>query len=140
MSPKITKSTKPLLIILLLGLVIIGGVYYTSMPGPKRIISDIQTTHELIKRLDKSIVSIKQKSVVDAPLTEHLNEKGIGGYDFLLSGVLWDIKKPLALLNDKVVGLGEEIEGFKVVEIKEESVRLSDRHGKEQVVYIYENE
>jgi len=44
--------------------------------------------------------------------------------DLVLSGIIWDAKKPYCIINEKVVKVGDEISGYKVVEIKKDSVSV----------------
>lgn len=39
-----------------------------------------------------------------------------------LKAIIWDRQRPLALINDKVVGIGDTIAGGKIVDIKENEV------------------
>lgn len=39
-----------------------------------------------------------------------------------LEGIIWDEKNPIAVVNDKVVGIGDVISGAKIIEIKENEV------------------
>jgi hypothetical protein len=41
-----------------------------------------------------------------------------------LEGIVWDKKKPLALINNKVLGEGEIIKGAKIVKINKREVKL----------------
>jgi hypothetical protein len=43
-----------------------------------------------------------------------------------LGGVAWDEKSPKAIINDQIVGIGDEVAGNKVVDIKQDRVLLSD--------------
>lgn len=43
-----------------------------------------------------------------------------------LSGIIWDPSHPLAIINGVPLGIGEEIEGFRVLEILEDRVTLTD--------------
>ncbi len=43
-----------------------------------------------------------------------------------LEGILWDARKPAALINDTLVEVGSSVGGWKVVEIREDRVSLSD--------------
>ncbi len=45
---------------------------------------------------------------------------------FVLKGILWDARSPSAIVNDRVVSLGEEIGRWHVVEIQKDRVILSD--------------
>lgn len=49
-----------------------------------------------------------------------------------LEGIFWDPASPMAIINDKIVGEGDKIEGAEVVEIKEDRVIL--RYGEEQSI------
>lgn len=42
------------------------------------------------------------------------------------SGILWDPQQPLALINGRTLGIGEEVEGYRVLEITRDTVTLSD--------------
>lgn len=39
-----------------------------------------------------------------------------------LEGIIWDEKKPIAVINDKVVGIGDEISGAKIIDIRQNEV------------------
>lgn len=44
----------------------------------------------------------------------------------LLSGILWDEKNPSAIINGRIVGIGDKVDGNTVVSIKQDSVILND--------------
>ena len=48
--------------------------------------------------------------------------------DLSLTGIIWDKKKPLAVINGKMLGIGDTIKGAKVRKIHKESVLLR-KHG-----------
>jgi hypothetical protein len=54
--------------------------------------------------------------------------RGSGGLlDALnLSGILWDAAQPMAIINGEMVGVGETIEGYRVVGITQATVAVSD--------------
>lgn len=39
-----------------------------------------------------------------------------------LEGIIWDEKNPMAIINDKVAGIGDTVSGAKVVEIRQNEV------------------
>lgn len=39
-----------------------------------------------------------------------------------LEGIIWDEKKPIAVINDKVVSIGDEVSGARIVEIRQNEV------------------
>lgn len=43
-----------------------------------------------------------------------------------LDGIVWDEESPYAIINDEIVKVGDEIAGNKVIDIKVDSVTLSD--------------
>lgn len=43
-----------------------------------------------------------------------------------LEGILWDVRKPTALINGTLAEVGSSVNGWKVLEIKEDRVTLSD--------------
>lgn len=45
-----------------------------------------------------------------------------------LTGIIWDKKKPIAVINGKMLGVGDIIKGAKVKKIQKESVMLR-KHG-----------
>lgn len=55
--------------------------------------------------------------------------KDISG--MILKGIIWDEKAPVAIINEKIVRKGDEIEGKKVIEIEKDKVILYD--GKDNI-------
>jgi hypothetical protein len=43
---------------------------------------------------------------------------------FVLSGILWDVREPAAVVNDTVVGVGSEVGKYRVIQITETNVLL----------------
>ena len=48
------------------------------------------------------------------------------GGKLILDGIAWDKKSPRAVINDRIVEVGDEIGGMSVVEIKKDRVILND--------------
>lgn len=44
--------------------------------------------------------------------------------DLVLSGIVWDSNKPYCIINEKVVKTDDDISGYKVMEIKKDSVSV----------------
>lgn len=44
--------------------------------------------------------------------------------ELILSGIIWDVQKPYCIINEKVVKAGDEISGYKVVDIEKDSVSV----------------
>jgi len=49
-----------------------------------------------------------------------------GRQDLNLSGIMWSLKKPLAVINDRIVKVGDKILGSVVIEIDKEKVILNN--------------
>lgn len=43
-----------------------------------------------------------------------------------LSGILWDASAPIAIINGQMLRVGEELEGYRVTEITQDRVLLTD--------------
>lgn len=50
-----------------------------------------------------------------------------GGVDLKLTGILWDLQNPQALINDRICEKGDKIDGFQIIEIQENKVILTDQ-------------
>ena len=48
----------------------------------------------------------------------------VSGFD--LSGILWDATQPIAVINGQMLRVGDELESYKVTQIAQDSVLLSD--------------
>ena len=44
----------------------------------------------------------------------------------ILNGIIWDDKKPMAIINDNVVGVGDHVGSNQVADIQQDRVILSD--------------
>lgn len=49
--------------------------------------------------------------------------------DLVLSGIIWDAKKPYCIINEKVVKIGDGISGYKILEINKDSVTVESGDG-----------
>ncbi|MDD5449290.1 MAG: hypothetical protein PHO42_01655 [Candidatus Omnitrophica bacterium] len=49
----------------------------------------------------------------------------LGSSDLVLSGIIWEEERPVALINDRAIAEGEQIAGFKVVKIMQDEVILA---------------
>ena len=48
----------------------------------------------------------------------------VGG--FTLSGILWDTQRPIAIINGQMLQVGEELDGYRVADISQDHVSLTD--------------
>lgn len=58
------------------------------------------------------------------------NDRLIAASGFSLKGIIWDSKKPSAVINEQVLGVGDVIGDFKIIQIKQESVILENAGSK----------
>lgn len=74
----------------------------------------------------------KEDPAADQPVGRQEGQLGLlpAGDDqsskIMLTGIFWDAKNPLAIINGKIVGLGQPVGGKKVAGIKRDRVILSD--------------
>lgn len=64
----------------------------------------------------------------------------VGRESFKLKGVARDGTRPVAFIDDRTVGLGEEVEGYRLIEIGNESVTFLDPKGRRYVIGLYGGE
>ena len=48
----------------------------------------------------------------------------VSGFD--LSGILWDPSQPIAIINGQMLRVGDEVEGYRVTAITQDTVSISD--------------
>lgn len=61
----------------------------------------------------------------------------IGRETFKLKGIARDGSHPVAFIDNRTLGIGESIEGYKLIEIGNESVTFLDPRGKRYIVGLY---
>ena len=71
------------------------------------------------KNLSSEGVEISEEQIQILPVES--KSKG-----FKLNGIMYDDKKPLAIINGRLVGVGDRIQGHRVLAIEQNSVRLED--------------
>ena len=58
------------------------------------------------------------------PFTGGASGGQVSGFD--LSGILWDATQPIAVINGEMRHVGDEVDGYRIVAITEETVSISD--------------
>ena len=58
------------------------------------------------------------------PFTGGSAGEEVGG--FALSGILWDPSQPIAIINGQMLRVGDEVEGYRVTAITQDTVSISD--------------
>ncbi|MEI8351349.1 MAG: hypothetical protein WCG36_03450 [bacterium] len=67
-----------------------------------------------------------------APVEEPLSE-----VSFKLSGIIRDSKRPLAMTDRGVFGVGDEIDDFTIIAIADDKVTVKSRQGRREVLKLY---
>ena len=118
-------------IVLCIGAVI--SLIYGITSGPNRrrtVTSASERSTDKIAPTARHIIPIERHAAktnfVSWDRNPFTQKKVIGPKELTLSGVIWDDKEPKALINNVVVGIGDEIEGNTVIDIKQDSVILND--------------
>jgi type II secretory pathway component PulC len=91
-------------------------------------------------RLDADAVAVDvswRPAAAPAPVAVKAD---VGRESFKLKGVARDGTQPVAFIDDRTVGLGEEIEGYRLIEIGNESVTFLDPKGRRYVIGLYGGE
>ncbi|MBN3037930.1 MAG: hypothetical protein JW869_00770 [Candidatus Omnitrophica bacterium] len=99
-----------------------------------------QVSSELIQRMDELMTSIKEKSeakVLKVNFSKPDEKSEKHQIKISLSGILWSTNNPFAIVNNQIVGLGDEVAQFHVEEIAEQSILLRDKDGNKKTVYMY---
>lgn len=80
------------------------------------------------RRTTGHIRAAQQKRMSEVTWTRDPFADGMrqGGSAFSLAGILWDPNKPLAIINGQTLGVGETVDGFKVLVIAADHVTVSD--------------
>jgi len=104
---------------------------------------------QLGHRIDLVSESISRTiSAPRVPLSmDHLEAKGNAPHvmeddaiEFRVEGVVMNERTPLVITSHGVAGLGEEVDGFKVVDIQSDAVTFMDRKGHSTKVGLYKEE
>ncbi len=113
-----------------------------------------ERSRQLAAEADQVAASVHKRRLADAAVinldglvTRQQQETGIvfaaaapvltTGITFRVRGVVPRGEHPLAFVDDRTLGIGEEINGFKVIAIADESVTFRDPTGKTQSVSVY---
>ena len=136
------KGDKGMSIVMLFVCVLVIGtlvtIVYHVVERPRRIANVPKGLDQLIKQLDKTIDSVKEKTKVESLNFEITQEAEAQDENELsLSGVLWSGKNSLAIINKKIVGLGDRVSDCWVTDIEEDRVTLRCREEGEKVIRCY---
>ncbi len=160
MSAGNTSKRKPAKVLLLAALLAlaVGGVVlswrWSQGSGPVFSSgSSGAATSPLASEVEKLAKSVRDRLAQDAeqldvgwrpaaapapmPVAQASGRAEAGRAGFKLKGIARDGTQPVAFIDNRTVGLGEEVEGYKLIEIGDESVTFLDPRGKRYVVGLY---
>jgi len=86
--------------------------------------ADKETPEFLLKELRRNN-PFRADQAIGIPMARDASGRG-------LRGIIWDVKKPYALIGDTAITEGDAIDGKKVMKINRDSVILKD--GQEEVI------
>jgi hypothetical protein len=93
----------------------ISGTGATSVAGAD---AQLSTRREEQRRYAQSLAWARD------PFTRAAGS--IGGSGLTLSGILWDPRQPMAILNGQPASVGQQVDGWRVVEIHQDRVVIND--------------
>ena len=132
------RQTIEIMLIIILGVVflIILGKYRQTSQAPTAVdvgMEKVSVSEKLPPAEPKESIRYTSSSLRDpmeipkmisGKFTKASEEKVIPRYDFVLKGISLTENKPKAIINNKVVGIGDNINGAKVLKITKEGVRI----------------
>ncbi len=134
------KINKTLIVYIVLIVIFVGGVVsifsnsgYKSArvtpPGADRELRDLMSVQE--DELDVSSKGSTRNPFVISYVKEE------SGFKFL--GIFWGSETPSVIINNKVYGLGDAVDGMKITEIKDGELVLTDESGAQKIFSLKEN-
>ena len=131
-----TPQNKKLIILAILGVLAIFSLIYGIVASPKTRRSP-QTTESDIQAERK--VPLAEKPILTQRIAKRTNYASWGRNPFtlqetsskafkglILDGIMWDKEKPIAIINNNIVQIGNNVSGNIVVDIKQDKVILND--------------
>jgi len=122
---------KKIKLLIVLGIIAVISLSYGVIAGPRRP-SNIPP-EQSGPGLEKSDVSAIQSTVFARRRAKRTQFSAPKRDVFLpksaqsgLVGIIWDKTSPKAMIGDNIVGIGDMVDGSRVVDIKEDSVILND--------------
>lgn len=109
------------------GLLLVGSVVGAATNGPEQIIDQlaqaVRTAQALAQRDPIDDVGSCRDPL--QPLVDQhgqvISVVGLSG-DFLVQGIVWSNQRPLAVIDDEVVGVGDVVGPYTVLEIRADGV------------------
>jgi len=81
---------------------------------------------DLFQLAEEKAKKEKEAQTIQAPLENIVPDKPLPSLDnFKVQGVIWGGKFPQAIINNKVLGVGDSIEGVEIVKIDKKGITLN---------------
>jgi hypothetical protein len=128
---------KKLMLLIGLGILAVVSILYGIL-SPSRFRHDLSPTSVSQQESPKPISPSLSKGPLKRtsyfswgrnPFLTGIGETSAAG-QFILHGISWDGKNPRAVINGRIVGVGQQIGEMKVVKIEKDRVVLSDGFAK----------
>lgn len=140
--PQKTSNNKPKnirfipLVFFVLIIAALAVIFYILSPGQRgKAETKIESPVEIANRLDRLITSVQRRETVIVPDVQ-LPETPAPDNKVRLTGILWNTDKPMVIINNHVLGIGDSVDGYLIVDIKEDNVVLKDEQGEETAYYL----
>jgi hypothetical protein len=117
-----------------------GGVS-TVVEQPLADVQAALSSLELVRQNEKNLSAQEafwEKDWGRDPFFALGSEASLGS-GLVLSGIVWDAKTPIAMINEKVLRVGDVIEGYRITAITSSSVVVVAPSGKESEVKLFES-
>lgn len=129
-------QNKKLLLLIVLSIASVFSLFY-GIFTPSRTKRNILTKNSGIQKVktimtEKGIISLTRRAKRSNYSSWGRNPFAISGTPIrrfeglILNGILWDNKSPMAIVNEKIVKIGDKIDGNVVVDIEQDRVILND--------------
>jgi len=129
-------QNKKIIVLIILGIIAVISLFYGMFTPSKArrniILKQTSTPQGLTVTTERGIVYLNRNAKKTAysswsrdPFSATSTPvKGYGGPT--LDGIMWDKEKPMAIINNNILKIGDKIDGNTIVEIKQDRVILSD--------------
>ncbi len=92
--------------------------------GQAQDITHVPEGKTLFEKLDEETKDIKPTR--DPFSSGPIMMLGTGSHALNLAGILWDEESPKVIINDEILGIGDDIDGNTIVDIRQNKVILND--------------
>jgi hypothetical protein len=113
---------RPVILICLIAIVIVS--IYALFFSP--LINELKVKSHECLAIETKLQAVRQALATSSSVVSILPEKPGSPLSLNLSGIFWDEQAPQAIINEKIVGIGDRVRGITVVEIKDDRVILND--------------